>query len=54
MTGYMGNRVVLAPNGMTAIRVSKAWPAPEEAAAAVEEPTSMIEAMNRLRPFAAP
>lgn len=51
MSGYVGNRVVLAPNGMTAIRISKAWPAPEADAAAVEEPTSMIEVMNRLRPF---
>lgn len=51
MKGYVGNNVVLAPNGMTAIRIAKAWPAPEEAAAAVEEPTSMIETMNRLEPF---
>jgi CubicO group peptidase (beta-lactamase class C family) len=51
MKGYVGNNVVLAPNGMTAIRIAKAWPAPDEAAAAVEEPTSMIEAMNRLNPF---
>lgn len=52
MRGYVGNNVVLAPNGMTAIRISKAWPAPDEDAAAVVEPTSMIEAMNRLKPFA--
>ncbi|HLS19528.1 MAG TPA: hypothetical protein VK090_06940 [Paracoccaceae bacterium] len=51
MKGYVGNNVVLAPNGMTAIRMAKAWPAPEEAAAAVQEPTSMIEVMNRLKPF---
>jgi len=51
MKGYVGNNVVLAPNGMTAIRIGKAWPAPDEAAAAVEEPTSMIETMNNLRPF---
>src|SRR5699024_12667432 len=51
MKGYVGNNVVLAPNGMTAIRIAKAWPAPEAAAAAVEEPSSMIEAMHRLEPF---
>src|SRR5690625_2926585 len=51
MSGYVGNRVVMVPNGTTAIRVSKAWPAPEEAAAAVEEPTAMVEALHRLRPF---
>lgn len=51
MKGYVGNNVVLAPNGMTAIRISNAWPAPEAAAKAVEEPTSMIETMNRLQSF---
>lgn len=51
MKGYVGNNVVLAPNGMTAIRMAKAWPAPDEAAKAVEEPTSMIEVMNRLEAF---
>ena len=51
MKGYVGNNVVLAPNGMTAIRISNAWPAPDEAADAVQEPTSMIETMNKLRRF---
>lgn len=51
MKGYVGNNVILAPNGMTAIRIAKAWPAPEEAADAVQEPTSMIEALYRLEPF---
>ncbi|MDZ7748837.1 MAG: hypothetical protein U5K43_08285 [Halofilum sp. (in: g-proteobacteria)] len=51
MSGWIGNRVVPAPNGMTAIRISNAWPAPEEAQAAVEDPSSMIEAMHRLEPF---
>ena len=51
MRGYVGNNVVLAPNRMTAIRISKAWPAPDEAAAAVVNPTSMIEVMDRIRPF---
>lgn len=51
MNGYVGNRVVLVPNGMTAIRISKAWPAPDEAVAAVEDPSSMVEALYRLEPF---
>jgi len=51
MSGWIGNRVALAPNGMTGIRISKAWPAPDEAQAAVENPTSMFEAMHRLEPF---
>lgn len=51
MSGWIGNRVVPLPNGMTAIRISRAWPAPEEVQAAVEDPSSMIEAANRLEPF---
>jgi hypothetical protein len=51
MSGWIGNRVVLLPNGMTGIRISKAWPAPEEVQAAAEDPSSMIEAANRLEPF---
>ena len=51
MSGWIGNRVVLVPNGMTGIRISKAWPAPDEVQAAVADPTSMIEVTNRLRPF---
>ncbi|HET7409108.1 MAG TPA: serine hydrolase, partial [Paracoccaceae bacterium] len=52
MSGYVGNRVVPLPNGMTVIRISNAWPAPADVVAAVEDPTSMIEAANRLEPFA--
>lgn len=51
MSGWIGNRVVPLPNDMTAIRISRAWPAPEEVQAAVEDPTSMIKAANRLEPF---
>ncbi|MEI4261558.1 hypothetical protein [Roseovarius sp. D0-M9] len=51
MSGWIGNRVVLAPNGMTLIRISNAWPAPDEAAAAAEDPTPMMEAAHRLVPF---
>lgn len=51
MSGWIGNRVVLAPNGMTLIRMSNAWPAPDEAAAASEDPTPMLEAAHRVLPF---
>ena len=52
MSGWIGNKVVLLPGGMTAIRVSSAWPAPDEAQAAAEDPTPMAEVANRLRGFA--
>ena len=51
MSGWIGNRVLLMPGKMTAIRISKAWPAPAEAQAAAENPTPMAEAGSRLKPF---
>ena len=51
MSGWIGNKVVLLPGGTTAIRVSNAWPAPDAAQAAAEDPTPMAEVVNRLRGF---
>lgn len=51
MSGWIGNRVLLMPGKMTAIRISNAWPAPDEAQAAAENPTPMAEVGTRLKPF---
>lgn len=51
MSGWIGNRVLLMPGEMTAIRISNAWPAPAEAQAAAENPTPMAEVGSRLKPF---
>ncbi len=51
MSGWIGNQVVMLPGDMTAIRISRAWPAPDEDQAAAGDPTPMIEVANRLRGF---
>ena len=51
MAGWIGNRVVLLPGGMTAIRISKAWPAPLGEQRAAGDPSAMIDVAIRLRPL---
>jgi hypothetical protein len=51
MAGWIGNRILLLPGQMTAIRMSKAWPAPDEVQKAADDPTSMAKVASRLKPF---
>lgn len=51
MSGWIGNKVVVLPGETTAIRVSKASPAPDAAQGAAEDPTPMAKVVNRLRAF---
>lgn len=51
MSGWIGNKVVLMPGNMTAIRISKAWPAPSKDQYVAGNPTSMIEVGNKVKPF---
>ncbi len=51
MSGWIGNKVVMLPGNITAIRVSRAWPAPAEDQKAAGDPTPMITVANRLRAF---
>ena len=51
MSGWIGNLIVMLPNGSTAIRVSRTWPAPDEDQASAGDPTPMIDVANRLWNF---
>ncbi len=51
MSGWIGNLILMLPNGSTAIRVSHTWPALDEDQAAAGDPTPMIDVANRLWNF---
>jgi len=50
-SGWIGNKILLMPGNMTGIRMSNAWPAPDEDQNAAADPTSMAKVAGRLRPF---
>jgi len=51
MSGWIGNKVLLMPGNMTGIRISNAWPAPDEDQQAAGDPTPMAKVGSRLKPF---
>jgi len=50
-SGWIGNKILLMSGNMTGIRMSRAWPAPDDVQSAAEEPSPMAEVGSRLKPF---
>jgi hypothetical protein len=50
-SGWIGNKIVLMPGNMTGIRMSNAWPAPDEDQYAAADPTPMAKVASRIKPF---